>query len=156
MVNAWTTIVVTTLYQNTHCDLFTISLSLKSCRVLRHTTKMKKKQKRRPRSAKLPLHEQLLKPSHLCSVTRTWTTRSWPQHEPTSAFTRHTTERLWGSNDDDCTQDNFSKEGDIRPYVKAETVKKHAQTLYSTRVRSSEDGSATLQYKGLTNATAST
>ena len=76
------------------------------------------------------------------------------QHERTSAFTRHTTQRLWGSNDDDCIEGNFSKEGDIGPYVKADTVKKYAQTLHSTHARSIEDGSATLQYKGLTKATA--
>ena len=77
------------------------------------------------------------------------------QHARTSAFTRHTTHRLWGSNDDDCTDDNLSKEGEVGPYVKADTVKKHAQSPYSTRARS-EDGSATLQYRGLTTAAART
>ena len=31
------------------------------------------------------------------------------QHERTSALTRHTTQRLWGSNDDDCIEGNFPK-----------------------------------------------
>ena len=75
------------------------------------------------------------------------------QHARTSAFTRHTTHRLWGSNDEDCIEDNLSKEGEVGPYVKADTVKKHTQSLHSKRARS-EDGSATLQYKGLTTATA--
>ena len=58
---------------------------------------------------------------------------------------RYTTHRLWGSNDDDCSEGNVSKEGEVGPYVKADTVKKHTH-LY-TRARSGDDESATLQYK---------
>ena len=60
--------------------------------------------------------------------------------------------RLWGSNDDDCIEDNLSKEGEVGPYVKTDAVKKHTQSLHSTR--SGDDGSATLQYSGLTTGIA--
>ena len=106
----------------------------------------------------------------LCEVATPWATvdtiASWlddqdtgdfevgTKHERTAAFTRHTTHRLWGLDDVEAPPCDFSKEGGVGVYVKADVAKKTSQSLRSTTARSGKHGIARLQYKGLTKGKA--